>query len=38
MDTEALNAYLRQILNEVNAKFYYAAKILEQNYYEKVLE
>ena len=38
MDTEALNAYRREISNEINAKFYYAAKILEQNYYEKVLE
>jgi len=38
MDIESLNTYRREISNEVNAKFYYAEKILEQNYYEKVLE
>ncbi len=38
MDVEQLNTYRREISNEVNAKFYYAEKILEQNYYEKVLE
>lgn len=38
MDVETLNTYRREISNEVNAKFYYAEKILEQNYYEKVLE
>lgn len=38
MDVEALNTYRREISNEVNAKFYYSEKILEQNYYEKVLE
>ncbi len=37
-DIESLSAYRRHISNEVNAKFFYAAKILEQNYYKKVLE
>lgn len=38
MDVEKLNTYRREISNEVNAKIYYSEKILEQNYYEKVLK
>ena len=38
LDNEALTKYRTQITNDIKAKFYYAAKILEQNYYKKVLE